>query len=95
MSSHGQKPSNAPSLALYFPSCLIISPILLPLLPPCPSYTPLAGGTTVLPSLRSYSIFTGVGIIFTYLLQLTFFLAFFTLDQKRIDAKRDGMFCWK
>ena len=28
------------------------------------------GGTTRLPSLRSYSIFTGVGILFTFLLQV-------------------------
>ena len=48
----------------------------------------LIGGTTVLPSLRSYSIFTGVGICFTYFLQITFFLAWFSIDQKRINEKR-------
>ena len=45
----------------------------------------LVGGTTVLPSLRSYSLYTGLGILATYCLQLTFFLAWFTLDQRRID----------
>ena len=55
----------------------------------------LIGGTTVLPSLRSYSIFTGVGIVFTFFLQLTFFLAWFTIDQRRIESQRDGMCCWK
>ena len=48
----------------------------------------LIGGTTVLPSLRSYSIYTGVGISFTYLLQITFFLAWFSIDQKRINERR-------
>jgi len=55
----------------------------------------LIGGTTRLPSLRSYSIFTGVGILFTFLLQLSFFLAGFALDQRRIEARRDGMCCWR
>ena len=55
----------------------------------------LIGGTTVLPTLRSYSLFTGVGIVFTFFLQLTFFLAWFTIDQRRIESKRDGMCCWK
>ena len=55
----------------------------------------LIGGTTVLPSLRSYSIFTGVGIVFTFFLQLTFFLAWFTIDQRRIESQRDGMCCWR
>ena len=55
----------------------------------------LIGGTTVLPSLRSYSLFTGVGIVFTFFLQLTFFLACFTIDQRRIESRRDGMCCWK
>lgn len=53
------------------------------------------GATTVLPSLRSYSFFTAVGILFTYFLQSTFFVAWLSIDQARIDARRDGTFCWK
>ena len=35
-----------------------------------------------------------MGILFTYLFQITYFVACLTLDTKRIDDKRDGMFCW-
>ena len=54
----------------------------------------LLGGTTVLPSLKSYSLYAAMGILFTYLFQITYFVACLTLDTKRIDEKRDGMFCW-
>lgn len=53
------------------------------------------GGTTVLPSLKSYSLYTATGIAAVYILQSTFFVACLTLDQKRIDNKRDGTCCWK
>eukprot|EP00095_Tigriopus_kingsejongensis_P003657 maker-scaffold11_size778918-snap-gene-1.12 protein:Tk03657 transcript:maker-scaffold11_size778918-snap-gene-1.12-mRNA-1 annotation:"hypothetical protein DAPPUDRAFT_306990" len=60
------------------------------------------GGTTtidecrlqVLPSLRSYSLYTATGIAATYVLQVTFFVAWLAIDQKRIDDKRDGACCW-
>lgn len=51
------------------------------------------GGTTVLPSLRSYSLYAAVGILFTFFLQTTFFVACLTIDTKRIDQLRNGMFC--
>ncbi len=50
------------------------------------------GGTTILPSLKSYSFYAAMGILFTFINQVTFFVACLTLDTKRIDAKRDGMF---
>ena len=46
------------------------------------------GGTTVLPSLGSYSLYAAMGILCTYLFQITFFVACLTLDTKRI-----GKFC--
>lgn len=49
----------------------------------------------VLPSLSSYSLFTAIGILFTYFLQSTYFVAWLAIDQARIDAHRDGMFCCK
>ena len=49
------------------------------------------GGTTVLPSLASYSLFAAMGILFTYFYQITFFVACLALDTKRIDEKRDGL----
>ena len=42
----------------------------------------------ILPSLKSYSIFTAVGILFTYILQATFFVAWLSIDQRRIEARR-------
>ena len=51
------------------------------------------GGTTSLPSLRSYSLYSAMGILFSYLYQTTFFVACLALDTKRIDDNRNGMFC--
>lgn len=53
------------------------------------------GGTTILPSLRSYSLYSAMGILFTFLNQISFFVAWLTLDTKRIDSNRDGLiFCY-
>lgn len=49
------------------------------------------GATTVLPSLRSFCIYSAVGILATYIFQASFFVAWLTLDQKRIESHRDGM----
>ena len=46
------------------------------------------GGTTVLPSLSSYSLYSAMSVLCTYLFQTTFFVACLTLDTKRIDQKR-------
>ena len=48
------------------------------------------GGTTVLPALRSFCIFCAVGLIVVYLLQATWFVAWFSLDQRRIEEKRNA-----
>ncbi len=41
------------------------------------------GGSTVLPSLRSYSLYTAMGILFTFFLQITFFVGWLTIDTVR------------
>lgn len=49
------------------------------------------GASTILPSLQSFCIYAAVGVLVTFLLQLTFFVGFFTLDCKRVAAKRNGI----
>ncbi|XP_014230059.1 protein patched homolog 3-like [Trichogramma pretiosum] len=49
------------------------------------------GASTILPSLNSFCIYAAVGVMVTYLLQVTFFVAFFTLDCRRVEQKRNGV----
>ncbi|XP_074095417.1 patched domain-containing protein 3 isoform X1 [Cotesia typhae] len=51
----------------------------------------IIGATTILPSLESFCIYAAVGVLVTFLLQVTFFVAAFTLDIKRIESKRNGV----
>lgn len=48
------------------------------------------GGTTVLPALKSFCLYASVGIVAIYWFQCTFFVAFMTLDQKRLESHRNG-----
>jgi len=48
------------------------------------------GGTTVLPALRSFCIFCAVGLIVVYILQATWFVAWLSIDQRRIEEQRNG-----
>lgn len=50
----------------------------------------LVGGTTVLPSLQSFCIFAALSILMTYLYVVTFFVAFLTLDEKRLAKNKNG-----
>ncbi|EFN85001.1 Niemann-Pick C1 protein [Harpegnathos saltator] len=50
----------------------------------------MIGASTVLPSLQSFCIYAAIGVFVTYLMQVTFFIACFTLDVKRIEKKRNG-----
>ncbi|XP_076658012.1 patched domain-containing protein 3 [Halictus rubicundus] len=52
------------------------------------------GASTILPSLQSFCIYAAVGVLLTFLLQITFYVAFFTLDAKRIESKRNSIFPW-
>ncbi len=48
------------------------------------------GGSTTLPALRSFCVFCGVGILFVYALQATWFVAWMTIDQV---GKKKKHFC--
>ena len=48
------------------------------------------GGLTKLPALRSFCIYAAVGILATFVFQSTFFVAMFSLDQRRQEANRNA-----
>merc|ERR1719367_745004 len=48
------------------------------------------GASTVLPALKSFCIYCGIGILMVYFLQVTFFTGCMVLDQKRQEAGRNG-----
>ena len=48
------------------------------------------GASTILPALQSFCIYASVGIIATFIFQSSFFLAWMTLDQRRIEANRNS-----
>ncbi len=50
------------------------------------------GSVAVLPCLKAFCVSSAIAVAAIYTLQLTWFVAFVTLDQKRIEAKRDGLF---
>ncbi|XP_031837456.2 patched domain-containing protein 3 [Nomia melanderi] len=54
----------------------------------------IIGASTILPSLQSFCIYAAVGVFLTFLLQITFYVAFFTLDAQRIESKRNSIFPW-
>lgn len=51
----------------------------------------LVGGTTVLPSLRSFCVFAALCILMTYIYVVTFFVAVLTIDERRVEQKRNGL----
>ena len=54
------------------------------------------GATTVLPALSGFCIYASLGIFFIYFYAITFFLAWFSYDQRRVEDTRDGCICcWK
>lgn len=54
------------------------------------------GSGTVLPALQSFCIYAAVGIGSIYFFQATFFVAWFTYDQRRLEDRRCGaIWCWK
>ncbi|KZC04135.1 PREDICTED: patched domain-containing protein 3-like [Dufourea novaeangliae] len=54
----------------------------------------IIGASTILPSLQSFCIYAAVGVLLTFLLQITFYIPFFTLDAQRIESKRNSMLPW-
>ncbi|XP_068204799.1 patched domain-containing protein 3-like [Palaemon carinicauda] len=54
------------------------------------------GSTTDLPALRSFCIFAATGIASIYFFQATFFVAWLSIDQRRLEDQRHGLlWCWK
>jgi len=51
------------------------------------------GSNTVLPGLQSFCIYAAVAIFAIYALQVTHFVAWFSLDVRRQNEHRDGCFC--
>ena len=52
--------------------------------------------TSVLPTLGNFCAYASLGIFAVFLQMASFFLACLVIDQRRIDAKRDAVFCcWK
>lgn len=56
----------------------------------------LIGAITILPSLKSFCIYAAVGVFFIFCFTVTFYVAVFTLDLKRMEANRNGiLFCYR
>ncbi|XP_071954155.1 patched domain-containing protein 3-like [Antedon mediterranea] len=53
----------------------------------------LIGATTILPALRSFCVFCGIGIIFLFFFSIMFFTPMLCLDMRRVNNKRDACCC--
>lgn len=51
----------------------------------------IIGASTILPSLQSFCIYAAVGVLLTFLFQITFYVAFFSIDARRIESKRNSI----
>ena len=51
------------------------------------------GATSVIPALGNFCFYSALGIFAVFLNMVSFFLGWLVIDQCRIDAKRDGIFC--
>ncbi|XP_057666401.1 protein patched homolog 1-like isoform X1 [Diorhabda carinulata] len=54
----------------------------------------IISSSTILPSLESFCIYAAVGVLMTFIFAITFFVACFVLDQRRVEANRNGAFPW-
>ncbi|KAF6037774.1 PTCHD3 [Bugula neritina] len=52
------------------------------------------GASTALPALKSFCIYAALGILFLFIMQSTFFVAWLTIDQRRQNASRDACCIW-
>lgn len=56
----------------------------------------LIGAITILPSLKSFCIYAAMGVFFIFCYTVTFYVAVFTIDLRRMEANRNGiLFCYK
>lgn len=55
----------------------------------------LIGAITILPSLKSFCIYGALGVFFIFCFSVTFYVAVFTLDLRRIEQNRNGIiYCY-
>ncbi|XP_018575154.1 protein patched homolog 1 isoform X2 [Anoplophora glabripennis] len=54
----------------------------------------LIGSSTILPCLKSFCIYAAAGVLMTFVFAVTFFVACFVLDLRRVESKRNGIFPW-
>ncbi|XP_062553950.1 patched domain-containing protein 3-like [Armigeres subalbatus] len=53
------------------------------------------GSITVLPSLQSFCIYAAFGVLMMFIFVITFYVAIFTLDERRIVSRRNSFIPWK
>ncbi|KXJ79597.1 hypothetical protein RP20_CCG000345 [Aedes albopictus] len=53
------------------------------------------GSITVLPSLQSFCIYAAFGVFMMFVFVITFYVAIFTLDERRIATRRNSFVPWK
>ncbi|XP_033117064.1 NPC intracellular cholesterol transporter 1-like [Anneissia japonica] len=51
------------------------------------------GATTILPGLRSFCVYCGIGICFLFIFNILFFASLLVLDARRIESKHDACIC--
>ncbi|KAH1013969.1 hypothetical protein HUJ04_002883 [Dendroctonus ponderosae] len=51
----------------------------------------IIGASTILPCLESFCIYAACGVFMTFVFVITFFMACFVLDQKRLESNRNGI----
>ncbi|XP_072390401.1 patched domain-containing protein 3-like [Diabrotica undecimpunctata] len=54
----------------------------------------IIGSSTILPSLESFCIYAAAGVLMTFIFAVTFFVACFVIDQRRVESNRHGAFPW-
>lgn len=54
----------------------------------------IIGASTILPSLQSFCIYAACGVLLTFFFQITFYVAFFCIDARRIENKRNSIIPW-
>lgn len=53
------------------------------------------GATTLLPGLKSFCVYATVGVFAVFIFQVTFFVGWLAIDQKRLENRRNAFFFWK
>lgn len=54
----------------------------------------LIGSSTILPCLESFCLYAAMGVLMTFIFAVTFFVACFVIDERRIQRNRNGALPW-